>query len=90
MKSITIYADGKQHSLDEIFDVLSDNYIDDGGVCNQTVIDLRDALQYVVGRCKAMEKLYNYAESPPCTALQLGELMELRRWYNDCIREIQS
>lgn len=44
MRLRTIYFDGEEHPLPDALNLLTDEAIDHGDVCNQTVIDLRDAL----------------------------------------------
>ena len=52
MTNNTIYLwDTEDTPLNEALNILTDEYIDDGNVCNQTVIDLRNAL------AEALEKL---------------------------------
>jgi hypothetical protein len=41
-----IYFKGKSRPIDEALEMLTDEWIDDGAYCAQTVIDLRDALKF--------------------------------------------
>ena len=53
MKNNTIYLPNEEEnvSLKRALEILTDQYIEDGQYCDQTVIDLRDALT------EALEKL---------------------------------
>jgi len=44
MTEPTIYVNSEDHSIDEALKILTDEWVDDGNYCAQTVIDLRDAL----------------------------------------------
>ena len=46
MTEPTIFANGERHSIDEALKKLTDEWVDDGNYCAQTVIDLRDALKF--------------------------------------------
>ncbi len=52
---LTIYANGESHSIDKALKMLTDEWIDDGNYCAQTVIDLRDALKFYIKKCKILE-----------------------------------
>ena len=56
MTEPTIYVSGKSHSIDKALKILTDEWVDDGNYCAQTVIDLRDALKYYIKECKKLEQ----------------------------------
>ncbi len=56
MTKHSIYFKGKNHSVEEALEMLTDEWIDDGAHCTQTVIDLRDALKFYIEECKKLEK----------------------------------
>jgi hypothetical protein len=56
MTEPTIFANGERHSIDEALKMLTDEWVDDGNYCAQTVIDLRDALKYYIKECKKLEQ----------------------------------
>jgi polyhydroxyalkanoate synthesis regulator phasin len=45
MKEPTIYMNGKEVPLTEALKKMTDEWVDDGNYCAQTVIDLRNALK---------------------------------------------
>ena len=55
MTKHSIYYNDEHHSIDEALKMLTDEWIDDGNYCAQTVIDLRDALKYYIKECKKLE-----------------------------------
>jgi hypothetical protein len=56
MTEPTIFANGERHSIDEALKKLTDEWVDDGNYCAQTVIDLRDALKFYIKECKKLEQ----------------------------------
>jgi hypothetical protein len=54
MNEPTIFANGERHSIDEALKMLTDEWVDDGNYCAQTVIDLRDALIKYMERCESL------------------------------------
>ena len=46
MTELQIYVSGESRSLDEALKMLTDEWIDDGNYCAQTVMDLRDAVEF--------------------------------------------
>ena len=56
MTEPTIFANGERHSIDEALKMLTDEWVDDGNYCAQTVIDLRDALKFYIKECKKLEQ----------------------------------
>ncbi len=48
MKDPTIYIDAKNVHIDEALKILTDDFVDDGNYSAQTVIDLRDAVEFYV------------------------------------------
>lgn len=56
MTKHSIYFKGKNHSVEEALEMLTDEWIDDGAHCTQTVIDLRDALKFYIEECKKLKK----------------------------------
>lgn len=55
MTKHSIYYNDEHHSIDEALKMLTDEWIDDGNYCAQTVIDLRDVLKYYIKECKKLE-----------------------------------
>jgi hypothetical protein len=55
MTKHSIYCNGEHHSIDEALKMLTDEWIDDGNYCSQTVIDLRDALKYYIKKTDKLE-----------------------------------
>ena len=55
MTKHSIYCNGEHHSIDKALKMLTDEWIDDGNYCAQTVIDLRDVLKYYIKECKKLE-----------------------------------
>lgn len=56
MTKHSIYFKGKNHSVEEALEMLTDEWVDDGNYCAQTVIDLRDALKFYIKECKKLEQ----------------------------------
>jgi hypothetical protein len=56
MTKHSIYYNDEHHSIDEALKMLTDEWVDDGNYCAQTVIDLRDALKFYIKECKKLEK----------------------------------
>ncbi len=56
MTKHSIYFKGKNHSVEKALKMLTDEWIDDGAHCAQTVIDLRDVLKFYIEECKKLEK----------------------------------
>lgn len=48
IKNINIYFDGENLSVPVAIERITDELVDDGEYCGQTVIDLRDALKFVL------------------------------------------
>ena len=59
MTKHSIYYNDEHHSIDEALKMLTDEWIDDGNYCAQTVIDLRDVLKFYINKCKKLEKQIN-------------------------------
>jgi len=53
MKDPTIYLDGKNVHIDEALKILTDDFVDGSDYSAQTVIDLRDAVEFYVGLFEA-------------------------------------
>ena len=87
MNKLSITIGYKPYSVEEAIRLLSDEAIDSGQYSAQTVIDLRDAVQYLEQRAKVMERLYNLTINPPTNIEQVDELFRLKAWYSD---EVQS
>lgn len=60
MTKHSIYYNDEHHSIEEALKMLTDEWIDDGNYCAQTVIDLRDALKFYIKKCKKLEQQINY------------------------------
>lgn len=45
MSQNTIFVDGEDLGIKEALEILTDEFIESGGYCRQTVIDLREALK---------------------------------------------
>lgn len=56
MNEPTIYVNSENHSIDKALKILTDEWVDDGNYCAQTVIDLRDALKFYIKECKKLEQ----------------------------------
>ena len=54
MKEPTIYMNSKDVPLTEALKKMTDEWVDDGNYCAQTVIDLRDALMKYMERCESL------------------------------------
>ena len=87
MNKLSITIGYKQHSVEEAIRLLSDEAIDSGQYSDQTVVDLRDVVQYLEQRAKVMARLYNLTINPPTNIEQVDELFRLKAWYSD---EVQS
>lgn len=61
MTEPTIYVNSEDHSIDEALNILTDEWVDDGNYSAQTVIDLRDAVEFYKGlfaaSCNQIDKL---------------------------------
>lgn len=79
---IKIFVDGKERILGDALKQLSDINIMKGIYCDQTVIDLRDAIQYLKGRCDVIERMYMYTVKPPANISEVDELMRLKDWFS--------
>ena len=55
MKEPTIYMNSENIPLTEALKKMTDNWVDGGNYCAQTVIDLRDALIYYIKECKKLQ-----------------------------------
>jgi len=51
-----IYSKGKSRPIDEALKILTDEWIDEGNYCAQTVMDMRDALKHYMKECKKLKK----------------------------------
>ena len=87
MNKLSITIGYEPYSVEEAIRLLSDEAIDSGQYSAQTVIDLRDVVQYLEQRAKVMERLYNLTINPPTNIEQVDELFRLKAWYSD---EVQS
>ena len=83
LSEVKIYVDGENRLLEDALQLLSDENIDNGIYCDQTVIDLRDLVKYLMGRSVVMEKLYKYTLNPPQNIAQIDEIMRLKQWFNN-------
>lgn len=52
MKDPTIFINGEKEQLEKALEIMTDDWVDDGNYCAQTVIDLRDALKVYTALCK--------------------------------------
>lgn len=77
---IKIFVD-EELPMQEAIKRLSDEFILQGGYCDQTVIDLRDLSLYLLGRSSAIERLYRYTLDPPTSIEQVDELIRLKEWF---------
>jgi hypothetical protein len=59
MTEPTICLRSKNYNINEALKILTDEWVDDGNYCAQTVIDLRDALKFYINKCKKLEKQIN-------------------------------
>ncbi len=59
MGDLKIYIDEDYVSIKEALDIITDDFVDDGHCCNQTIIDLRDALKSVLKERDMFEKKYS-------------------------------
>lgn len=59
MTKHSIYCSDESRPLDEALKIITDEWVDDGSYCAQTVIDLRDALKFYIEECKKLEKQIN-------------------------------
>jgi hypothetical protein len=59
MTKHSIYCSGEHLNIDEALKMLTDEWVDDGNYCAQTVIDLRDALKFYIEERKKLEKQIN-------------------------------
>ena len=59
MTKHSIYCSDESRPLDEALKIITDEWVDDGSYCAQTVIDLRDALKFYIKECKKLEKQIN-------------------------------
>lgn len=48
LEKMTIYFDGESLSIPAALEKITDELVDEGEYCGQTVIDLRDALKFVL------------------------------------------
>jgi hypothetical protein len=55
MTKHSIYCSDEHLNIDEALKILTDEWVDDGNYCAQTVIDLRDVLKYYIKECKKLE-----------------------------------
>lgn len=56
MTKHSIYCSDESRPLDEALKIITDEWVDDGSYCAQTVIDLRDVLKFYIKECKKLEK----------------------------------
>lgn len=56
MTKHSIYCNDEHLNIDEALKIITDEWVDDGSYCAQTVIDLRDALKFYIKECKKLEK----------------------------------
>ena len=64
MKDLTIFINGEDVSVEKALKTMTDDWVDEGNYCTQTVIDLRDALKEIkeLEECayaKASEYIYD-------------------------------
>jgi hypothetical protein len=51
MKDPTIFINAKNVPIEKALEIMTDDWVDDGSYCAQTVIDLRDALALYIELC---------------------------------------
>lgn len=56
MKEPTIYMNGENVPLTEALKKMTDDWVDDGNYCAQTVIDMRDALKKCLKEIKDLNQ----------------------------------
>jgi hypothetical protein len=56
MKEPTIYMNSENIPLTEALKKMTDEWVDDGNYCAQTVIDMRDALKECLKEIKSLNK----------------------------------
>ena len=56
MKKLMIYMNSENIPLTEALKKMTDEWVDDGHYCAQTVIDLRDALKQCLKEIKELEE----------------------------------
>jgi hypothetical protein len=56
MKNLTIFIDMEHVPLEKALKIMTDEWVDDGNYCAQTVIDLRDALKKCLKEIKNLNK----------------------------------
>lgn len=54
MKDLTIFINGEDVPLEKALKTMSDEWVDDGNYCAQTVIDMRDALNECLKEIKSL------------------------------------
>lgn len=86
MDKLSITLGFNPYSVEEAVKLLSDEAIDRGQYSDQTVVDLRDVVQYLYNRVKVMERLYKLTINSPTSAEQLDELFRIKEWYNKEVR----
>ena len=58
MKDPTIFINGEDVPLEKALKIMTDEWVDDGNYCAQTVIDLRNALDFYIGLHSCDFKMY--------------------------------
>ena len=56
MKDLTIFINGEDVSVEKALKIITDDWVDEGNYCAQTVIDLRDALKKCLKEIKTLNK----------------------------------
>lgn len=56
MKDLTIFINGEDVSVEKALKTMTDDWVDEGNYCAQTVIDLRDALKKCLKEIKELEE----------------------------------
>ena len=64
MKDLTIFINGEDVSVEKALKTMTDEWVDDGNYCAQTVIDMRDALNECLKKSKVLT-----IKSQPTTSL---------------------
>jgi hypothetical protein len=55
MTKHSIYCSDESRPLEEALKIITDEWVDDGSYCAQTVIDLRDALKFYINKTDKLE-----------------------------------
>lgn len=56
MKHLTIFIQMEHVPLEEALKIMTDEWVDGGNYCTQTVIDMRDALKKCLKEIKSLNK----------------------------------